>query len=100
MWNDTDIPLAHLITFRCYGTWLHGDKRDSIDRFHNRYKTPYIDTNALPGKGGRTVVGDKSRVRGPRKAARDICGTSEVWRKQLNTAPGSDFQAKRQAGAE
>ena len=45
VWNDTDIPLAHLITFRCYGTWLHGDKRGSIDRFHNRYKSPYIEPN-------------------------------------------------------
>jgi REP element-mobilizing transposase RayT len=42
MWNDTDIPLAYLITFRCYGTWLHGDVRGSIDRFNNRYQTPYI----------------------------------------------------------
>jgi len=45
MWNDTDIPLAYLITFRSYGTWLHGDERGSIDRFHNRYKSPYIDPN-------------------------------------------------------
>jgi REP element-mobilizing transposase RayT len=45
MWNDTDIPLAYLITFRCYGTWLHGDERGSIDRFHNRYKSPFIDPN-------------------------------------------------------
>ena len=42
MWNDTDIPLAYLITFRCYGTWLHGDERGSIDRFHNQYKSPLI----------------------------------------------------------
>ena len=42
MWNDTDLPLGHLITFRCYGTWLHGDERGSIDRFHNRYKSPYL----------------------------------------------------------
>jgi REP element-mobilizing transposase RayT len=45
MWNDTDIPLAYLITFRSYGTWLHGDKRGSIDRFHNRYKSRYIEPN-------------------------------------------------------
>ena len=45
MWNDTDIALAYLITFRCYGTWLHGDKRGSIDRFHNAYKSPYIAPN-------------------------------------------------------
>jgi Transposase IS200 like len=39
MWNDADIPLAFLITFRCYGTWLHGDPRGSINRFRNKYKT-------------------------------------------------------------
>ena len=42
MWNDTDLPLGYLITFRCYGSWLHGDERGSIDRFHNRYKSPYL----------------------------------------------------------
>ena len=42
MWNDTDLPLGYLITFRCYGTWLHGDERGSIDRFHRRYKAPYL----------------------------------------------------------
>jgi hypothetical protein len=35
MWNDTDLPLGYLITFRCYGTWLHGDDRGSIDRKAN-----------------------------------------------------------------
>ena len=45
MWNDTDIPLAYLITFRCYGTWLHGDERGSVDRFHNIYNSPYISRN-------------------------------------------------------
>jgi hypothetical protein len=45
MWNDTDVPLAHLITFRCYGTWLHGDERGSVDRAHNRYRSPYIPVN-------------------------------------------------------
>lgn len=38
MWNDTDIPLAFFITFRCHGTWLHGDERGSVNRFRNRYK--------------------------------------------------------------
>jgi len=42
MWNDTDIPLAHLITFRSHGTWLHGDARGSISRFRNRYKSSYL----------------------------------------------------------
>lgn len=45
MWNDTDTPLAYFISFRSYATWLHGDKRGSIDRFHNRYRVPYIPPN-------------------------------------------------------
>lgn len=45
MWNDTDIPLAYLISFRTYGTWLHGDERGSTDRFNNTYKTPHIPPN-------------------------------------------------------
>ena len=46
MWNDTDIPLAYLLTFRSYGTWLHGDKRGSVDRFHNQYKSPCLPPDA------------------------------------------------------
>ena len=45
MWNNTDTPLAYLISFRTYGTWLHGDKRGSIDRHHKRYGSPYIAPN-------------------------------------------------------
>jgi len=44
-WNDTDTPLAYFITFRAYGTWLHGDKRGSVDRHNNRYGTPRIPRN-------------------------------------------------------
>jgi REP element-mobilizing transposase RayT len=39
-WNDADIPLAYLITFRTYGTWLAGDGRGSIDKYHNKYGGP------------------------------------------------------------
>ena len=45
MWNDTETPLAYFISFRSYGTWLHGDLRGSIDRFHNRYGDPYLPPN-------------------------------------------------------
>jgi REP element-mobilizing transposase RayT len=37
-----NIPLAYLLTFRCYGTWLHGDERGSIDRRHNAYGTELL----------------------------------------------------------
>lgn len=45
MWNDTNIPLAYLITFRSYGTWLQGDERGSVDRLHNQYRSPYLPPN-------------------------------------------------------
>jgi len=40
-----DSPLAYLITFRSYGTWLHGDERGSVDRSHNYYGTPRFPPN-------------------------------------------------------
>lgn len=40
-----DTPLGYLITFRTYGTWLHGDKRGSVDRFHNRFGSPRLPHN-------------------------------------------------------
>ncbi len=46
-WDDNDRPLAYLITFRTYGTWLHGDDRMSVDRHSgkNRYGAPKIEPN-------------------------------------------------------
>lgn len=36
--QDRSAAKGYLITFRCYGTWLHGDERGSVDRRHfNRY---------------------------------------------------------------
>jgi hypothetical protein len=43
--NSESFPLGYLITFRAYGTWLHGDSQGSVDRFHNRYGTPRIPAN-------------------------------------------------------
>ena len=44
--QDRSEPLAFLITFRSYGTWLHGEERGSIDRRnYNRYGTPSMPPN-------------------------------------------------------
>ena len=40
-----DVPLAYLISFRCYGTWLHGDERGAFDRRYNQYDGPPIPEN-------------------------------------------------------
>jgi len=44
-YRDEHIPLAYLITFRAYGTWLHGDRRGAVNRFHNRFGTSLIAPN-------------------------------------------------------
>ena len=41
-YDYNEFPLAYLITFRCYGTWLHGDARGSVDREQNVYGTPFL----------------------------------------------------------
>jgi len=46
-WDDNESPLAYLITFRTYGTWLHGDDRYSVDR-HG--KNTYGTSKVLPSR--------------------------------------------------
>ncbi|MBA3569994.1 MAG: hypothetical protein H0W28_11765 [Pyrinomonadaceae bacterium] len=70
MWNDTNTPLAYFISFRTFGTWLHRDKRGSIDRFHNRYRSPYIP----PNEKWRHYNGDRSKRRFARLATFGIGG--------------------------
>lgn len=40
------IPFAYFLTFRTYGTWLHGDEKQSVDRKHNIPGTPRIEVNS------------------------------------------------------
>ncbi len=56
-WDDNELPLAYLITFRTYGTWLHGDERMSVDRHNgkNRYGAPKIE----PSKKLVTIMSKK-----------------------------------------
>lgn len=81
MWNDTDIPLAYLITFRTYGTWLHGDERGSVDRFHNQFKSPFLppDRERLEHKTrllAREIVTLNGRQRRlVKEAIRETCAT-------------------------
>lgn len=45
--QERSVARGYLITFRCYGTWLHGDERGSVDRrYYNRYGEPRISPNA------------------------------------------------------
>jgi REP element-mobilizing transposase RayT len=35
-------PCTWLLTFTCYGTWLHGDIRGSVDRHNNSWPSPPV----------------------------------------------------------
>jgi REP element-mobilizing transposase RayT len=48
--------LAYFITFRCYGTWLHGDARGSMDRHTNVYDTPALPPDPSWERRERTLM--------------------------------------------
>ncbi|MDX6384682.1 MAG: hypothetical protein QOK48_2255 [Blastocatellia bacterium] len=83
MWNDTDVPLGYLITFRCYGTWLHGDARGSTDRFHNRYQSPFLprsDRRLELNRGQlktEPLILNAGQRRGVELAIREVCVNRE-----------------------
>jgi len=49
------VPKGYLITFRCYGTWLHGDA-GSVDRFHNTYGTPRLNKDDARRRYNRELL--------------------------------------------
>jgi REP element-mobilizing transposase RayT len=55
-WNDTAVPVGYLITIRTYGTWLPGDERGSIDRFHNTYQSPRMPPNPILEEQSRSKL--------------------------------------------
>jgi REP element-mobilizing transposase RayT len=54
--QDRTSPVGCLITFRCYGTWLHGDERGSVDRNHRIYGTPGVQPSALRRRHDRELL--------------------------------------------
>ena len=50
------IPIAFMITLRAHGSWLHGDRRGSVDRFHKRYGTPRLGPNQLRQSFERSLM--------------------------------------------
>ena len=84
LWDDNDYPLAYLITFRTYGTWLHGDERGSIDRFHNKFRGPRVPVNPVMEEQHRAklksapVLLDEHQRPIVKKAIKNVC-THRGW---------------------
>jgi REP element-mobilizing transposase RayT len=60
-------PFAYFISFRTYGTWLHGDARGSMNRFHNRWGEPCLEANE------DMVRAEQERMKGPPFEMNDAC---------------------------
>src|SRR5947208_1900361 len=73
-------PLAYLLTFRCYGTWLHGEERGSVDRRrYHRYGTPDMPANKrILSDERRTLKSEPLLLNKPQRetvqaAIREVC---------------------------
>lgn len=53
--RDEHIPFGYLITFRTYGTWLHG-REGSVDRFHRSYGSPKLPADAARYRYNRDAL--------------------------------------------
>lgn len=77
--HEHHIPLAYLITFRSYGTWLQGDERGSVDRDHNVWGTPYAPPNEKRNAEARdrmkhpSVIFDVPSCMAVDAAIREVC---------------------------
>ena len=78
--NKMKYPTAFHITFTTYGTWLHGDKRGSIDKGHNQYGSDFVSPNARLNKKEQThlknhpVILDKNIREVVLKSILQVCG--------------------------
>src|SRR5687768_11963972 len=76
---DNEFPLAYLISFRCYGTWLHGDERGSVNRKQNRYGSPLLPPNPQRVEAEKKLLKhapvklNAERRRVVEKAIREVC---------------------------
>ena len=54
-----DKPLAYLLTFTCYGTWLHGDDRGAVDFEHNKYGAKFVPPSPVRKTVRREQMNDE-----------------------------------------
>jgi REP element-mobilizing transposase RayT len=91
--NEDHTPLGYLITFRAYGTWLHGDERGSVDRFHKTYGTPMLPPNSKRTSYERRlrkqppVTLDKRKRSAIESGIRETCGLRKwsLWAFNIRT---------------
>ena len=80
--RDDHTPVGFLISFRCFGTWLHGDRRGSVDRFRNVYGTPKLGPEPARVRYERKLMTQSPvRLNAKRRAAAEK-GVKEACQKR------------------
>ena len=89
--DERNPPLAYLLTFRTYGSWLHGDQRGSVDRrLYNVYGTPKMPESENLQKAereqqsNRAFILDKNMPSVVDEAIRNVCSYRNYELRALN----------------
>ena len=73
-------PVAYLITFTTYGTWLHGDRRGSVDEEHNQYGSSFVGASPALHRREEGALKHRSYVLGSRQREVVLEAIMEVCR--------------------
>ena len=89
IYEENEFPLAYLMTFRTFGTWLHGDERESIGRDgRNHYGKPWIQ----PKPEFESTMKDEMK-QAPFILTRPMCRVVELAFKELCQRRGYGLSA-------
>jgi REP element-mobilizing transposase RayT len=91
LYETNEFPLAYLITFRTFGTWLPGDERYSVDRHgQNIYNTPLVAHNQKLQEAMKSelkhppIILNEIQRRNVEKAITDLCETRRYDLQAIN----------------
>ena len=89
--DDNEFPLAYLITIRCYGTWLHGDDRLTVDRHglniygtKRRAATPKLEALMTRNMKEEPVVLNERQRAVVKDAINEVCDYRRYDLKAIN----------------
>ncbi len=81
IYEENDFPVAYLITFRTFGTWLHGDEKGAYGRPNSVVRSKYVEPNMPLKEAMRTQLRQKPLILSPparsvvEAAIREVCET-------------------------
>jgi REP element-mobilizing transposase RayT len=90
IYEENDFPIAYLITFRTFGTWLHGDEKGAFGRRNSIVRSKYVEPNVPLKEAMQAELKQKPFILSPRaravveEAMREVCQTRAYGLPALN----------------